>query len=400
MFGVFRYIALAVLGLTLSVTAPEAQNRFASVIQVGDSFVTRHQLDQRIRFLALLRAPGDPRELAREQLINEIIQRDAAQSIGIDITPEMIAGGMSEFAGRANLTSDQFMVALGQNGVGSETFRDFVQAGLAWREYSRARFRDLARDFPRDSVARTLARTGTEGGLRVLVSEILLPASTPETTRASQERAAELTRITSASEFAIAARQFSVASSRSQGGELPWRALETLPVEVQSIIGALSPGQTSRPVPLENAIGVFHLRDVERAESGSPENLSIDYALFFTGSADEAARVRARIDTCDDLYGEAQGLPEERLVRELQPAGALAADVRAALGRLDINETTTVVRQGAPAVLMLCSRQPQLESEVDFDLVGNRILNARLNSIAEDHLDDLRANTFVADISN
>ena len=42
-----------------------------------------------------------------------------------------------------------FVTALGQNGVDAETFRDFVSAGLAWREYSRARFGEIARDIPR-----------------------------------------------------------------------------------------------------------------------------------------------------------------------------------------------------------------------------------------------------------
>ena len=164
-------------------------------------------------------------------------------------------------------TLEEFITALGQNGVEPQTFRDFVQAGLAWREYSRARFGEQARDIPNDQVNRTLARTGTEGGLRVLVSEILLPATTRETTRASRARAAELSQLSTEAEFATAARQFSVSASRANGGALNWRALDGLPEDIRGSIGALSPGQTSRPVELENAIGVFFLRDAERAQA-------------------------------------------------------------------------------------------------------------------------------------
>ena len=110
--------------------------------------------------------------------------------------------------------------------------------------------------------------------------------------------------------------------------------------------------------------------------------------------------MEGRIDTCDDLYGVAQDSAPERLVRETRAIGGLPADVRQAIARLDLNETTIIERGGRPAVLMLCARQASLESEVDFDLVANRLLNQRLTAIAADHLADLRANTHIADLVN
>ena len=401
MFGVTRAIVLAFLAATLLGSTLHAQGRFSPVIEVGDSVITRYQLEQRTRFLALLRAPGDPRELARDQLINESIQLTASEAIGIEISADDIQAGMTEFAARANLTAEQFLTALGQNGVDAETFRDFVTAGLAWREYSRSQFADRARDVPRVQVERTLAKTGTEGGLRVLVSEILLPMTTPETTRVSRERAAQLSQITSEADFATAARQFSVSASKSRGGELSWVSIDSLPAEVQSTIAALSPGQVSRPIQLENAIGVFFLRDAERATQGAPEDLSVDYALFFTGGTTaEATRVSADLDTCDDLYGVAKGLPEERLVREQEPTASLPPDVRQAVRTLDINETATLMRESGAAILMLCGRTASLESEVDFNLVANRLLNSRLTALATDHLANLRANTYIRILAN
>ncbi|MEM9972106.1 MAG: peptidylprolyl isomerase [Pseudomonadota bacterium] len=401
MTSLFERLVLCAVALLMA-TAAQAQNRFAPIIQVGDSVVTRYELDQRTRFLALLNAPGDPRNIAREQLINEAVQLTAARDLGIVPSPEAIEAGLQEFAGRANLTAEEFTQALGQNGVDAETFRDFVTAGVAWREYSRARFAQPARDIPRVQIERTLAQTGTEGGLRVLVSEILLPATTPETTRASRQRAVELSQITSEAAFATAARQFSVAGSRANGGELDWVALESLPEATRGIIAGLTPGQISRPVPLENAIGVFLLRDAERAEAGTPENLQVDYALFLAGGTrSDTERIAARIDTCDDLYGEADGLPAERLIREQVAVDRLPADVRQAVASLDIGDTSTALkRSGQATVLMLCGRRASLESDVDFDLVANRLLNNRIGVIAADHLADLRANTFVVDLTN
>ncbi|MDJ1016775.1 MAG: peptidylprolyl isomerase [Paracoccaceae bacterium] len=379
-----------------------AQNRFEPVIRVDDDVITRYQLDERTRFLALLRAPGDPRELARDQLINELIQTRVAQAAGIELNEQALRAGTEEFAGRANLTAEQFVAALAQEGVGAETFRDFIGAGVVWRAYVRDTFSETARDFPIAAVGRALTRTGTEGGFRVLLSEILLPATTPETAAASRARAGELGLLEDEAAFAAAARQFSVARSRGRGGAQSWAAIDALPENVRVAIAGLEPGQISRPVELENAIGVFLLRDSERILAGAPEDLAIEYALFLTGGGpEEARRIAGRVDVCDDLYGVAQGLPEERLIRETAPAAALPPDIRAAIETLDANEISTdLTRGGQTALLMLCGRRLDAESTVDLDIAGNQILNLRLNGIAADHLADLRGNAYIADLTN
>ncbi|MGI9389000.1 MAG: peptidylprolyl isomerase [Boseongicola sp.] len=393
-----------IAGLLVGMLATQimAQNRFSPVIQVGDRIITQYQLDQRARFLALLRAPGDPRDIARQQLINEAVQLRAGSSFGIEVSPEELLQSQSEFASRANLTLEEFVTAIQQNGVAAETYRDFVHAGVVWRAVIQGLFQDTASNVPLDQIERTFAQTGTEGGLRVLISEILLPASTPETALASRERAAELAALDNEADFAAAARQYSVAESRARGGEQNWVSIETLPESIRGIISALSPGQISRPVELPNAIGVFLVRNIERVDAGTPENLSVDYALFITdGDRNHADAITSQIDTCDDLYGVAQGMPEERLIRELQPLGALPSDIRSAVGTLDIGEaTTTLTRNGRGTVLMLCSRLPSLESSVDIDIVGNRLVNSRLTALAANYLAELRANSTIIELTN
>ena len=389
-------------GLFAGADAVRAQGQFSPELQVGTSIVTRYQVDQRARFLSLLGAPGDTRALAREQLINEALQLQAARDEEIEVTAEAIETGINEFAARANLTAEQFLTITEARGISAATVRDFFTAGVAWRETVRARFgEDIRATVSADDARRALALTGTEGGLRVLVSEILLPANTPETARASQARAAELSRLNDPVAFSAAARQFSVAPSSVRGGELEWVALDSLPVEVRSTIDALTPGQVSRPIRLENAIGVFLLRDEERVAAGTPETLSIDYALFLVaGGPSEAAEIAASVDVCDDLYGVAKGLPETRLIRETKPAGALPGDIRAALATLDEGETSTAItRGGAATVLMLCQRQPDTMNSVDLEIAGNRLLNVRLGTAAAHYLAQLRANSEIIDFT-
>lgn len=400
-----NYIAVIVsliVAIIIFAVPADAQNRFRPVVQVGDNVVTEYQFTQRTRFLSLLRAPGDPRNLARDQLINESIQIEAARR-GDNLPGEdQILRGLEEFASRADLTAEEFIAALGQEGVGAETYRDFVTAGIAWRSHVQNTFRGQARDIPDDLVNRTLARTGTDGGLRVLISEILLPATTPETTRASRARAAEISALSGEEAFATAARLYSVAASRANGGQLNWVAIDTLPASIQGLIQGLTPGQISRPIELENAIGVFFLRDLERVRAGSPETLSIAYALLRVPEGPAvASRIASDIDTCDDLYGIARDLPEDQLLRTSQQMSELPADIRALIPGLDVNETSTaIIRNNQSTVLMLCDRQQAFESTVDFELVGARLLNVRLGTIAADYLADLRADTYIADLVN
>ena len=398
----FLFMALAIV-IAMAPGITEAQGRFSPELQVGDRVVTRYQIEQRTRFLTLLGAPGDVRTVAREQLINEAIQMDAAEEAEIEVSPEQVEAGMAEFAARGNLNVEQVMQVLARAGVQPETFRDFITAGVAWREFVRVRFSDDARaSIPDDLVTRTLARTGTEGGVRLLLSEVLLPTANPETALASRERAAEIAALQGEEAFAAAARRYSVAPSASRGGALNWTALTALPPNVQAIVGSLAPGQTSRPLELENTVAVFFLRDREQVLSGTAEALLIDYALFTVdGGRAEAAAVAARVDVCEDLYGEAFGLPEERLVREAVPSTQLAADIRAAIADLDENETSLALTRGGNAtVLMLCERSPGLENNVDQNIIGNRLLNIRLNTTATHYLTQLRAGTIVIDLTN
>lgn len=401
---IHRWTTLLMLAALTALAGPAAaQSRFSPAIQVGDAVITRYQLDQRTRFLALLNAPGDPRQLAREQLINETIQLAAAKKAGVEPSSDEVASGIEEFAARANLTGAEFVAALGQNGVEPETFRDFIQAGVAWRSLIREKFGDTARETVTPSqVRRTLGQTGTEGGLRVLISEIMLPVTTPATKAASKARAAELAGLPDEAAFAAAARRFSIARTSPAGGELGWMALEALPAEVQGIVRSLEPGQISRPVELPEAIGIFLMRDREQVAPGVPGLLSVDYALFVAEDGTSGAAAVAReVDTCDDLYGVAKGLPAERLIRETRPQSELPADVRAELDRLDENETSTALTRGGNAtVLMLCERKPAQKSTVDFEIIGNRILNSRLGGIAADHLTDIRDSTVIVDLSN
>lgn len=424
-------ILLALAALTSFATPLAAQSsRFSPVVIVNDSAVTQYELDQRVRFLTLLRAPGDPFAEAEKGLIDDRLRAQAAKAAGIAVNDQQIAAGMAEFAGRANLDTDQFLQAIGQGGVAPETFRDFVTSGLAWREVVRAKFGPTVAisEAEIDRAVSVAAQRGA--GPRVLISEILIP-TTGGTFAEKRGLAEELaTSIGSEAAFAAAARQHSAAASRVNGGQLGWVPLTNLPPQVRQVVAGLANGQVSPPIPLGNAIAIVRLRGIQQGGEIASGSLSVDYAQFLIPGGRtpealaEAERVRGQVDTCDDLYRVARGLPSEQLLRETRPLTQVPSDIAAELARLDDNEVSTALTRGnALVLLMLCKRSatladgaapvatgvsvaspdgvPAIDPELGFGhgpsraQVREELTNQRLGALAEGYLAELKANAII-----
>lgn len=392
--------AAAVAGLGFAPMAPAtAQGLFETVITVNDLSITRYEIEQRARLLTLFRAPGDPQELAREQLIEDRLKLDAALANGIVVEEEDVRTGMEEFAGRVNMDLEQMIRALAGAGVDEPTYREFVRAGLSWRELTQARFAGRISVSEADLERAKSAVTG-QTGVRVLLSEIIMPTGNVNP-QVVQERAARISEITSVSAFSAEARRYSATATRGNGGRLPWQSITDLPPVLRSIVLALAPGEVSDPLPIDGAIALFQLRDIEELDTATPEYSAIEYAAYYIagGRSDaalaRAARVKADVDTCDDLYGVAQGQPESVLERGTKAPEELPTDIAFELAKLDAGEVSTALTRsnGETLVfLMMCGRTPKLEDEgpTDEDLTGF-IRNQRLQSFSDGYLEQLRA---------
>lgn len=416
------FTGLLALCTLFSAGAARAQaDLFTPAVFVNDRVITRYEVEQNRLFLSVLRQPGDLDELAVERLIEDALRRDAAQAAGVTVSPEEVEAGMAEFAARGNLTTEEFLAAIAQNGVAPETFRSFVEAGLLWRAVVQTRFGPRAQVTDAE-VDRAMVAASRQSGVQVLISEIVLPADSPEA-RAEADRVAQRLagQFMSDGAFAAEARARSVSPSRGAGGRLDWLPLGNLPPQVAAQVLGLAPGQVSQPFPVTNAVVLFYLRDLR--ETGTPEAavLAVEWAEFTVASTADAQRVENAVDTCDDLYGEALGLPEDRLLRETRPPAEVPDDVALELARLDDNEGATgFSRGGRPIFLMLCARSYELpgaepaqaaEGETEAEAAADaeapapagpsreqvraRLVNQRLGSYADGYLAELRADATI-----
>lgn len=389
---------LAMAALAMTAPAAMAQNPFDPVIEVNDDIITAYEIEQRQRFLRLISPANSGIETTRQELIDDRLRAQVLRQLGLELTEDDIRAGMEEFAGRAELTAEQFLDVLAQRGVAEETFRDFVSVGIAWRELIRARFANRV-SIGEEEIDRALAAASTGSGVRVLLSEIIMPAP-PAEADAVLARAERIAQSTSFEEFSSFARQYSATASRGQGGRLGWTPITNLPPALRPQILALAPGEVTQPIALPNAVALFQLRDIQETDAPDPQYSAIEYARYFipggrTESAlNEAARIRARVDQCDDLYGVAKGQPEEVLVRETKAPGEIPRDIALELAKLDKDEVSTALTTADGSVLvflMMCGRTPALDADVSREAIANRLRQERLTSLAENYIEQLRA---------
>lgn len=399
---------LRALCLSVALTAPlialpqsagaQAGSPFEAVMRINDAVITRYELEQRKLFLKLLRVPGDPEAEAMRGLMQDRLAIAEAKRFNLRLTPAQTAAGMEEFAGRANLSTDEFIQALAQAGVEMETFRDFASNGILWRELVRGRYVGSF-TISDAEIDRAIAGGTVNTAMQLLLSEIILPVEgDPE---AQQALARQLrAEISTEDGFAAAARRYSASPSAGRGGRLDWTPTSQLPPQIVELVLALGPGQVSEPVTLPNAVAVFQLRDVAEDRTAEAPAVQLEYAQFLMPNTPDvqaqAAALHARIDSCADLYAEARGLPADRLTVETRPVTAVPADVALLLAQLDPGEySTALTRGGARVFLMLCNRAPVVEGEINREAIREQLISRRLTLLAEAYLEELRSEAII-----
>ncbi len=399
-----RWIAFLLAGIVLATAGQSwAQGALAPVARVNDQIITGWELGQRARMLELFGVRENTRAEAMDRLIDERLQLNEARRLALTLSEDELVAGEAEFAGRASLDRERFLAVLGQAGIDPATYRDFIRAGLLWRKVVGARIRPLV-SLSQEDVDRRLATAEPNAGGRVLLSEILMRADTPATRRASLAQASEFSRMTDLRAFAMAARQFSTAPTRGQGGALPWIELSALPPEVARQVTRLDIAQVTPPITRGDTVAVYQLRGAEQVAATSPGTLTLDYArLRLPGGRSpealaNAAEIAGWADRCDDLYRIARDMPDGALERRTASIGDIPASVAAELSVLDPGEMSAGLTSDdgqTLIVLMLCSRMVNPGAELNRPAMQGALEARQLTGRSRQYLADLRANAHI-----
>lgn len=385
-----------VAGLAILPASAQSGSPFRTVVRVNDSVITQFEVDQRLDFMTLLRAPGATLPEVYEELIDDRLKMEAVRRVGAEVSPDQLLLAMEEFAGRADLSLEEFVSVLNESGVDPQTFRDFVEVGASWSNFMRGRFSSSAR-VSESELDRALALGTGSGNVQVLLSEIVLPL-TPQTAGLSRQQAEAIGRMTSIDEFAAAARQVSIAPSAAEDGRLAWLPLSQLPAQIAPIFLTLAPGEVSPPVPLPNgqALALFQLRSLQDGRPSLTRDVNLEYMILRLGApnaaAAELARITPLVDTCDSLFGLYPGSDETRL-EVVTTTRSKSGNLASVIDTLDPNEMAAL--PGGAAIVMLCERTALLGEDLSRDDLQQRLFVRKLEDLADGFLSELRANAFI-----
>ena len=371
-----------------------AEGIFDTIISVDGAAITNYELEQRILFFSFLNEPGDTLISSRQSLIDDRLKMAAGSKDGFALTPTELENAMLDFAKNSNQSLSGLLNLLTEGGVDAETFRDYVEVGVVWREVVRKRFGSQSQ--PTESeIDRALAAERAEGDISVLLTEIVLPAG-PSQLEESRKIARELAKITSIGSFSEKAKKLSVSSSRDNGGKIPWRNLKDLPNGLRQIIASLRPGQVAKPLEVQNAIVLFQLRDVEELGLKAPEIISMKFAKI-TGISSVLDLVTKTVNSCDDLYGLVKLDKDVVLEMLTQHPDEIEQATALRLNRLDRHEMS--IFSDSPDsignMIMLCERNYTTSAGISRSEVAKNISAARLTNLAEGYLAELRTNATV-----
>ena len=391
------FISLSLVIITLiSFSAKElaSEGIFDTVISVNKTAITNYELEQRIRFFSFLNEPGDANIKSRQSLIDDRLKMAAAQKEGIALTSIELKKSMSDFAKNSNQGLAALLELLKQGGVDPETFRDFVEVGVVWREVVRKRFASQVNPTTAE-IDRAVISASPKGGIKVLLTEIILPAG-PNQLRESQKISKQLTKITSVKVFSEQATKLSVSNSRENGGKLPWRNLKDIPNGLRQIIASLQPGQVTTPIEVNNAIVLFQLRDIAEAISNDLEIISMEFARI-TGPSSALKLAARTVDSCDDLYGLIKLNKDFVFTILTQRPDKIEQGIALRLNSLDKDEIS-IFSNGPDDegdLIMLCKRDYKTLENTSRDQIAANIRSARLTNLAEGYLAELRTKATV-----
>lgn len=388
------FVFVAIISLTQSIAA---QGMFDPVIIVDDQVITNYEYQQRRSLLNALGVQSDISQRAREDLIGDRLKVALAADAGVIATQAQIDQALEEFAARNGQSSNAVIAMLRGRGVASETLRDFLEANVVWQALVRQKYRSTI-SVSEAEIDAALAATGESTNLQILVSEVVLPKIEGQEDEI-RKLAEDISKLRSYEEFSNAARQFSVAGSRADGGKLDWIPLSNLPPALRPLLMSLSNGQVSEPLELPNAIALFQMRGLGETSMRSSGYSAVEYGIVTAPSADDLAAlqtVKDRALRCDDLYGLSAGIEGATIAITSQPPNDISRQESLWLARLDAGEKlieTVTAADGTmqAKLVMLCSRTSIANRSASREQVLSRLQNEKLNARANSWLESMKA---------
>jgi len=316
-------------GLALGLVGPppaEAQTQSATRIAavVNDDIVSTQDLCDRLRLAILFSGlPSDvetQRRIAPQvlrRMIDERLQLQEGRRIGVTVQRQEVMGAVQNAAAANNMTPNQLLAFLAEQGVDPAAFERQIEAELTWLRLVQRQFGD--RVVVTDQQVDLALDVAVSGDIEVLLAEIVLPIYDPAETEAVMAEAEDLrAAIAEGGDFAAIAQQVSASGSRADGGDLGWVPINAVQVSLRPVLENLAPGQVSEPVATPSGVQLFFVRDRRTAGQANTTDLRQVAQLMFPldANAPEATVANILAEAREATTGIADCRDMDRIARQ------------------------------------------------------------------------------------
>jgi len=202
--------------------------------------------------------PGPARDLARAKalqaafdlVVAERLVETEVKTLGIEVTEAQIDGAIEDVKKRNNLSDEMLKQALASEGLDLKTYRERLRKDfenhmlIASKVQNRVKVTDDDVKGYYQSHEQEFAGD-EQSKLRLILLAVPAGAPADEDSRVKASGEVVLARLAAGEDFADLAKQVSQGPGASSGGDLGWVKKGTMPIDLERVAFALTPGQNS-----------------------------------------------------------------------------------------------------------------------------------------------------------
>ncbi|MCW3798677.1 peptidylprolyl isomerase [Sphingomonas sp. BN140010] len=253
----------------------------ASAIVNGE-VITQTDIDQRLALLAISQGgqiPQDEVERLRVQvlrnLIDETLQMQAAKAAEIEVKQSDVDRTIARVAQNIKQTPEQMATYLKANGSSIRSMRRQVEGEIAWQRLQRQKIESQV-NVGDDEVKAVIDRlNASKGAAEYRVGEIYLEANPTNEAEVLANARKIVAAIQQGGSFVGYARQYSVATTASVGGDLGWVRPEQLPDQLSAVLRQMQPGSLSQPIRVPGGFSIIAVQDTRKVLTADPRDAEL-----------------------------------------------------------------------------------------------------------------------------
>jgi peptidyl-prolyl cis-trans isomerase SurA len=202
-------------------------------------------------------------------LVDEKLIDQEANKLRIEADQTELSGAMASLAEKNGLSLSQFDEFLKQKGIDKNVLTEQIKHQVLWSELVTTRIRPMIsvsnQEIEENEAFIRKAHEGVKEKVeQVKLAEIVIFASEKDMAKQLQFAKKLSEDLDKGADFAKVAKEFSLAPSATNGGDIGWIYIDQLAPEISSQIASLSSGRVTRPIVLPDGIHILKVKDIKK----------------------------------------------------------------------------------------------------------------------------------------